>query len=75
MRRFHQEVPLMRARARFAERHVYYEAPPPGLGRWRKRHPLDCGRRCCLCHFDKLVLPKRRGARKREAIRYELDAG
>lgn len=23
------------------------------------RHPRDCGRRCLLCHWDKLVEPRR----------------
>lgn len=70
MRRFHQEIAIMRSRARLAGRVLYMAELD--LGRYRKRHPLDCGGRCGLCHGDKLFSPKRRGARKRAAIADQL---
>lgn len=45
-----------------------------GMGYFRKREPLDCGRaRCGLCHWSKMWEPKRRAATKRKAIRSELE--
>lgn len=32
------------------------------------RHPLDCGRRCMLCHWEKLLCGGSRRARSRQGI-------
>lgn len=72
--RRHQAARVIAARRRFLRED--WDAPhlldqPPG--RWRKRHPGDCGRaRCGLCHGDKLFGPKARGAAKRAAIAAQL---
>lgn len=71
-------------RARYKARHIrdYYELAPwsaamsaaSGLGPPNDiatRHPRDCGKRCGLCHGDKLYgVPRRRGW-ERDALMYE----
>lgn len=43
-----------------------------GIGTMRK-NTLGCGTpRCALCHFEKYYVPKRRAAKKREAIEYSM---
>lgn len=43
-----------------------------GIGTMRK-HTLGCGRaRCGICHWGKFNDPKRRAAKKRDAIEYSL---
>ena len=45
-----------------------------GMGYFRKRAPLDCGKpRCATCHYEKFWEPKRRANVKRKAIRQSLD--
>lgn len=38
------------------------------------RHPHDCGRRCLLCHYDKLVLGGQRRARAKAELTRDLQA-
>lgn len=48
-----------------------------GIGSMRKRTPYDCGRALCFtCHSGKLLYGHRtdRYNKRREAIRYELEA-
>jgi len=46
-----------------------------GIGSMRKRTPLDCGNpRCGTCHGEKFYAPKRRGAKRREAIQFDVAA-
>lgn len=46
-----------------------------GIGTMRKQRPYGCGNaRCCICHPQKFVQPKRRAARRRAAIEHELAA-
>lgn len=90
MRRWHdpREHAIMFRRWKFEMRlHGYDWRNPPdpkcdrdachcaaGIGSMRKRAPLDCGRpRCEVCHWGKFGR-KRRGAMKRAAIQFELDA-
>lgn len=42
-----------------------------GYGALADRDPWDCGRRCLLCHWDKLVEPRR--ARENRAWRADWD--
>ena len=54
MRRWHQERHIAEHRQKLAKQ--YHPLRSNQLGRYRKRHPLDCGHsRCRLCHFDKLM--------------------
>lgn len=91
MRRFHDDLTVMRSRVRFARRVFHLDDPPlypvaenyarwqkenENFGRWRKRKPLDCGRpRCFSCHSEKFYVPKARANKKRAAIEFELRAG
>lgn len=44
-----------------------------GIGALRWKKPLDCGRaRCGICHSEKFYEPKRRGAKKRAAIEFDI---
>lgn len=53
MRRFQQDSPAM-ARQRAVSRRHGGTRPGDDLGRFRKRHALDCGRvRCHVCHGSK----------------------
>ena len=59
MRKSGEERAIVRRRVRFACDHDLMGAySAPGVesgGRFRKRHPADCGRsRCHVCHGDKL---------------------
>lgn len=46
-----------------------------GIGTMRKQRPYGCGNaRCCVCHREKFVEPKRRAATRRKAIELELAA-
>lgn len=64
MRRYHQEEQLLISRARRERDLVGRRASD--LGRYRKKHPLDCGNaRCHLCHSDKV--PKRTLTRQEKA--------
>lgn len=68
-------------RARTKARHLrdYYELSPSWAQQWDPpkdiavRHPRDCGRRCQLCHWDKLNEP-RRTREDRAWQRYEASA-
>lgn len=67
MQRWHDERAIMVARLSFSW------MDEVELGRWRKRHPYDCGRtRCGTCHGDKAYGRKRRGEKKRAAIEYSM---
>jgi hypothetical protein len=51
MRRFQQDKQVMESRRKEMIRlgHEWLAKRP--LGRWRKRHPLDCGNpKCGICH-------------------------
>lgn len=44
-----------------------------GIGALRWKKPYDCGKtKCGMCHYEKFYEPKRRAAKKREAIEYSL---
>jgi len=46
-----------------------------GIGTMRKNRVYGCGNpRCGICHFEKYYVPKRRGARKRAEINFDLEA-
>lgn len=46
-----------------------------GIGSMRKKRLHDCGNtRCGLCHFDKFHMPKNRANKRREAIRFDIEA-
>jgi len=46
-----------------------------GIGSMRWKKPLDCGRaRCGICHWERNYEPRRRGAKKRAAIDFEVRA-
>lgn len=48
MKRWHAEVGKMRSRLNMSSGYK------KNLGRFRKRHPCDCGRaKCGICNFDK----------------------
>lgn len=40
-------------------------------GRFRKRHPFDCGRSCLLCHWSKKLHPKERRNESKRIVRQE----
>jgi hypothetical protein len=48
-----------------------------GMGYFRKRHPLDCGKRCFLCHGSKLLGYSKYGEvrsnERRRVIREEVE--
>jgi hypothetical protein len=82
MRRWHEEVGLMKARMKL-EREKHGVDPDNrdgtichcllGIGFVRKRKPYDCGRtRCGCCHFEKFYVPKARHTAKRRAIEENL---
>lgn len=83
MKRWHEEIEHMKSQMRL-EREKHGVDPDNhdgtichcllGIGFVRKRKAYDCGKtRCGLCHWDKWG-PKRRGATRRKAIQFELDA-
>jgi hypothetical protein len=46
-----------------------------GIGSMRWRKPLDCGRaRCGICHFGRNYIRPARANKRREAIRFDLEA-
>lgn len=54
-----------RVRARHLREFVRYAlsaSPPRDIA---VRHPLDCGRRCLLCHWSKLLEPRRARERRK----------
>jgi hypothetical protein len=57
MKRWHDEVPKMKLQKRVWGQHgttVWHRTEKP-LGRFRKKHALDCGRaKCGLCHCAKI---------------------
>lgn len=82
MRRWHSAADqrVMKARKKFwhstendkwwYRRHLGSER---SLGRFRDRHPLDCGGRCYLCHYEKLLYKGKRRQEKHAEIRFELE--
>jgi hypothetical protein len=75
-RRFHTDR-VVANRRRFLLDHDQgwmWEVPARvGWGKLADRHPLDCGRRCLMCH-PRHIEPKARDNRQREAIDYDLRA-
>lgn len=69
MKRYEAEKPLLARRKREYERFLGRfgsSAAKVEAGRFRKRHPLDCGRPgCLLCHSEKVF--KRRSVHQRRA--------
>lgn len=54
MKRYAQEKPIMERRKKVANHYVGKDWAYGDLGRFRKKHPLDCGNtRCGVCHADK----------------------
>lgn len=57
MKRWHEDISKMKHRVRECGRwgnNGYIAPKNTKLGRFRKRHPFDCGRaKCGICHFDK----------------------
>jgi len=73
LKRYAEDAPILQRRAK---EHVRWFGTRAVLekGRYRKRHPLDCGRaRCQLCHGEKIhrraSIKERRAA---EALKAEL---
>lgn len=73
-RRFHTDRVVAKRRAFIAERLDYLLDVPSrtGYGKLADRHPLDCGRRCMVCHGEKFLDPRR--ARETRAWRRDWDA-
>jgi hypothetical protein len=72
MKRWHEDVAVMARRAKVWDRVGWGDRE---LGRFRKRHPLDCGRpRCGLCHGEKNYAAGKRSRHRREALAFEATA-
>lgn len=57
-----------RVRARHLREFALYVSSALPAGDIAVRHPLDCGRRCLLCHWGKFLAP-RRARERREWLR------
>jgi len=54
MKRWHDEQHIAKRRQKVAKQYHGWRANQ--AGRYRKKHPLDCGNtRCHVCHSDKLM--------------------
>jgi hypothetical protein len=74
LKRYAEDSALIERRAKFWRARGLAGNQSVEPGRFRKRHPLDCGRaRCGLCHSEKLY-GRRSPADKRadERAAYEL---
>ena len=60
MKRWHQDVKKMKKESKIAQCPWFRDKlPPKPLGKFRKRHALDCGKKdCCICHYDKIYKVK-----------------
>lgn len=66
--RRHHTKRLGRARRKLAAAYADRSSAARSDNELATRHPFDCGSRCFLCHYEKLVEGGRRRARwKREA--------
>jgi len=60
MKRWKQDIKKMRKQKRILK-YLGHKLSKDELGRFRKRHALDCGKtRCILCHYEKYSGMKRR---------------
>ncbi len=53
-----------RIRARHLRDFALYTSSASPRGDIAIRHPLDCGRRCLLCHWSKFLEPRRARERR-----------
>ena len=58
-RRFHTDRVVRNRRARYHHEWPFHPDRTLPYGLLADRDPWDCGRRCLLCHWDKLVEPRR----------------
>lgn len=55
MKRYHEELPVMKRRMKVALRYIGADSKYAVLGRMRKKHPMDCGNaRCGICKRHKV---------------------
>jgi hypothetical protein len=63
MQRWHKDIQVMKRQKRIWDKFLicYDGVEDKNLGRFRKKHALDCGKSgCLLCHSDKQLYKSRK---------------